>query len=1105
MDSLRRLAVVVLAGAIAISQPVRVAISSDSTEAHKSLWTYVSRLSGVERQMPEVPTRIVSFDTTEGTFINIDVSPDGESLIFDLLGDLYQLPIEGGDAVPLTTGIAWDQAPRFSPDGAYVYFVSDRVGYKNLWQLTLADRSLRQITNLDRDIVGGPNWSKRASQLMVGIDTLTIPTGARSKVLHYIDPNSGAVTPINPPEGVHRDPKTRERLRNRTLTFSGVESTDGEVFYSELSAGAGHRGVRLYSFDHSTQTQTPLTQNDATYTEYKPQLSSNGSLLAYYRQYDDRHTELRVLNRRTGQDDRLIGLADADDAVYAGEDSRPNYAFTPDDQSIVFWHGGKIQRVAITDGSVKIIPFKVSVEREIVERVAPVQRTSGTDQNAIIRWPSLSSDEQTLVFAAIGYVWVMDMRSGDIRRLTDSDEFEYMPALSPDGQAVAYISFSQTGQEYGLGRLIVADLAGGSHRELLASPNADYLLPRWSTDGSKIAVIRQKGQLGGGTQDFGWIPAAKSSFNEVASASSVRVQHPNHALSIGFDATGDKLLFSYPESRTKTVLVTADLTGENVQTLAAGTPDVAGIVPAPDLKHLALTLRDDSVWVVPFRVEGDVSTVSSLASDAYRVSNNSGYFADWNDTEKLTFGFGTGVYKYRLKDQDLQYLGITVPLDTAAPIRSVAFTHARLITIAGSFGVGPVMENGAVVMRGNRIAAIGPTDEVAIPTDALVIDASGKTIVPGFLDTHYHRIGGNAAFGWPRSPMFDDKSALVFGVTSAWDPGTNVDVAPASADLQLAGRTAGPRWKFGAAVVNYPSTLFRSSGFLTNYVQALAVVESRRDLGATVLKEYNTSIRQEQQWFAAAARESGLSIVSHLKSFDGTMTRIIDGYTGGDHPRLPAPFYDDVQELLNQSGFVWTPNVVLTMASIGNHSDNILFYCDAVLQTANQSYREKLDAYSDCHRDQVRPGTDYEAHQISRIAEQVARVAKAGATIGVSAHDMPGVNLHREMWYLAKGGMPVEEVLRATTMNNAEKLGLQEDIGSLEVGKIADFLVLDENPLDDILNTLSLRYTVQGGVVYDSATAHRIDVSKIAETTSDSREVSLPRSDSQGVLLPVSP
>lgn len=1102
MDNLRRVTVALRVGATALVLvcPPSAANSSDTAELLHSLWTVAPGPSDLVRQMPEVPTRWISFETTEGTLMNVDVSPDGKTLIFDLLGDLYQLPIEGGDAVPLTTGMAWDQAPRFSPDGSHVYFVSDRVGYKNLWRLTLVDRSLRQITNLDRDIRGGPNWSKRANQLIVGIEGPGL--AVTDKILHYIDPASGAVTPINSPEQPRRDPTTGKRLRNMMLTYSGVESPDGEIFFSQprISLDFRNRVDRLYSFDRSRQTGDSLTPDDATYNEYKPQISHNGKWLAYHRQYDDKRTELRILNRTTGQDDCLIGLDDADGAQYFEEDSRPNYAFTPDDRSIVFWHDGKIQRVTIADASVQSIPFRVAVEREIVERVKPPARQIGAVQDrATIRWPSLSSDGQTMVFAAIGYVWVMNMRSGDIRRLTDSNDLEFMPAISPNGRAVAYTSFSKSDSEddkYGAGRLMVADVHNRKTREVLTDADADYLLPRWSSDGSKIAMIKiqRQGLPGSRMQGFGWTPATSGSFREVVSVPLGRgLLRSNHSLFIGFDATDDGLLFSYSESNTSTALFVADLAGKNVQALTVGSPDVASITPAPDLKHLALTLRDDSVWVVPFSVESGRSTVSSLASDAYRISNDSGFYPNWNDVGHLTFGFGTSVYKYLLEDEGLQTLDITLPIAGADPIQNMAFRGVRLITVADASGAGPVIENGTVVTSGNRIVAIGPTDSVAIPADALVIDASGKTVVPGFLDTHYHRLGGVSAYGLPHVPSFDDDSALEFGITSAWDPSSTVDVAPAGADLQLAGRTAGPRWAFSGAVMNYPHSVYLSSGFLSHYAQALAGAESRGNLGATVLKESSAHVRRWRRWFVAAARESGLGIVAHLEDFDGTMTRIVDGYTGGDHASLPAPFYKDVQELLNRTGFIWTPNVMLMRESNDRLGDAHWFFCDAVFQTGNRIYREKLDGYpSVCNGMQRSDSASYEIHRVSRIAKQVAHAASAGATIGVSAHNMPGANLHMEMWYLWKGGMPIEGVLRATTMNNAEKLGLQEEIGSLEAGKIADFLILDENPLDDILNTLSLRYTVQGGVVYDSATAQQLDPATLAEAAND-EDASPPR------------
>ncbi|MEO1245932.1 MAG: amidohydrolase family protein [Pseudomonadota bacterium] len=1080
------------AGVVAVFLSPCFASGNSTIETHKFTWEIGPQPPDFTQQMPKLPVRSIDFDTTEGTFMNVDVSPDGRTIVFDLLGDIYQLPIDGGDAVALTSGTAWDQAPRFSPDGAYVYFVSDRVGYKNLWQLTLADQSLTQITSLDRDVVGTPNWSPANNQLLVGIDAANELAGHRDMILHYVDPVSGAITPINPPSGPQRNSATRERLRDPVKTYSGVESFDEEVFFSESwYSGDWSRGyAQLYSFNRSTRTRSALTSEVTEYNEYKPQLSRSGEFLAYFRQYTrDTRTELRIVNRSTKRDYALVDFDVADDATKPSEDSRPNYAFTPDGESIVFWHDGKIHRVELVDGTLEIIPFRVVVKRQVVIRAKPkAQTVDDIEKSAIIRWPSLSADGQTMVFAAIGFVWVIDIETGKIRRLTNSNELEYMPAISPDGLRVAYISVSHADGEYGFGRLMVADIHGRESRELLADPDSDYLLPEWSDDGSKIALIRQQNWSVAGREvyGFGWTSAAKGYFNEVKIRPAPPGDYSRYfifAFSIRFNEAGDKLLFSYPESIVRTVLEEADLNGLGSRTLAFGSSEVGGIAPAPDLQHLALTRRDGSVWIAPFHsgIDGPGS-VSSLAPEAFRASANAGYYANWSSGSQLTFGFGTNVYKYRLEDASLYSLDIDVPITMNKPSQYLAFTGARLVTIAGDTGAGPIIPSGTLVARDNRIVALGPTDAVEIPPGATVIDVTGKTIVPGFLDTHYHRIGGSAsAFGLPKSgisDMFSDKSAIAFGITSAWEPGGVADDgAPAAADLQLAGRTVGPRWSHTAAGrVGFPYE------FLTSYAAALASVQQRRDLGVTLLKEYDAHTRQQRQWLLAAARANGLGAISHLETFDGMMTRVLDGYTGGDHPYLPTPFYRDVHELLSRTGYIWTPNIAITVGSIGQISDRKVFYCNAVFQEENQYYREKLKTYSVCDHDQSTPTVAYEAHRIGRVAEQVALARNAGVHIGVSAHNMPGSNLHREMWYMQKGGMTTEEVLRSTALVNAQKLGLHKRIGSLEVGKIADFLVLDEDPLDNILNTLSVKYTVQGGVVYDSKTGNRFEVSEMALT-----------------------
>jgi hypothetical protein len=293
-------------------------------------------------------------------------------------------------------------------------------------------------------------------------------------------------------------------------------------------------------------------------------------------------------------------------------------------------------------------------------------------------------------------------------------------------------------------------------------------------------------------------------------------------------------------------------------------------------------------------------------------------------------------------------------------------------------------------------------------------------------------------------------------------------------DLQRAGRILGPRWSHSATgSVGYPRQQ------VTTYATALAAAEQHRELGVDVLKEYNTPTREQQQWLSTAAHQLGLGIVSHIQSFDGMMTRVVDGYTGGDHPFIPVPFFKDVRELLLQTDYVWTPNIVI----VGGSKDVKYYFWRNLFDKRPWEY-DKLKAMTTSDRASeadipVQQSLPYQIHRVSRVAEQAAKAAKSGVHIGISAHNMPASGVHQEMWYLWKGGLPIQDVLRAATMGNAKKLGVHDEVGSLQPGKLADILVLDDNPLEDITHTLSLKYTVQGGVVYESTTAQRVDLTSI--------------------------
>ena len=111
-----------------------------------------------EKPLPLEAARKATFTATEGTWISLDVSPDGKTIAFDLLGDLYTLPITGGKATRITEGLAYDAQPRFSPDGQSIAFVSDRSGGDNVWTMRLDFTDTTQITQGNTSLYVSPEW-----------------------------------------------------------------------------------------------------------------------------------------------------------------------------------------------------------------------------------------------------------------------------------------------------------------------------------------------------------------------------------------------------------------------------------------------------------------------------------------------------------------------------------------------------------------------------------------------------------------------------------------------------------------------------------------------------------------------------------------------------------------------------------------------------------------------------------------------------------------------------------------------------------------------------------------------------------------------------------
>ncbi|HLU26017.1 MAG TPA: DPP IV N-terminal domain-containing protein, partial [Longimicrobiales bacterium] len=450
-----------------------------------------------EAGLPLEPARWARFTTSKGTWISLDVSPDGQTIVFDLLGDLYTIPITGGTATRLTHGIAHDMQPRFSPDGTKIVFVSDRSGDDNVWILPLDGGEPYPLTTGVDATYLSPEWTPDGEYVVVSKGT---PFGLEKLWIYHVRGGRGLEMVGGP-----------ANLRMLGAAFG----PDGRyVWYAQRTGAWQYNAIfpqyQIWVHDRETGTRTPMTSRYGS--AFRPAVSPDGRWLAFGSRHDA-ETGLRIRELATGEERWLIYPIQRDDQEsVASMDVLPGYAFTPDSRAIVISYGGEIWKVPVEGGSPERIPFTVHAEVAIGPEVRfeyPIE-DSPTFTVKQIRDPVPSPDGRKLAFTALDRLYVMDLPNGTPRRLTDQEIGEYQPTWSPDGRWIAYVTWDD--EE---GHIMRVPATGGRPQRL-TRVKAYYQQPAWSPDGTRIVAIRSAarnlveavGPVGSGLgAEFVWVPA----------------------------------------------------------------------------------------------------------------------------------------------------------------------------------------------------------------------------------------------------------------------------------------------------------------------------------------------------------------------------------------------------------------------------------------------------------------------------------------------------------------------------------------------------------------------------------------------------------------------
>ena len=1010
---------------------------------------------------PPGDSREIDIDVDNGTWMSLDVSPDGKTIAFDMLGDIYTMPITGGTATNIASGMAWEIQPRFSPDGSRIAFTSDRAGGDNIWTMDVDGENKKQVTKESFRLTNNPTWSADGQFIAARKHFTTSRSLGVGEIWLYHKSGGNGVQLVKKPSENHQKELGEPMF-----------SPDGKYIYYSQNITPGP------IFEYAQDSNTELFQIKRYEMEtgeidiaaggiggaVRPAPSPDGKYLAFVKRVRaDSHLFIKDLE--SGEERMIFDQLDQDmQETWGVQGMYPNIDWSPDSKHIYFWAKGQIHSVSIKTGDVEQIDFKVNDTRTVMKAPRPSVEVSPAEfKTQMTRFTQVSPDGKTVAFESIGKLYLKNIKSGNITNLTKLPDTmrELHPSWSRDSKKIVFATWNDAD----LGAIHSIDVASKKITTHTQNPG-HYRRPAFSPSGDFITYEKGAG---------GFLTAP-----EWSSDTGIYVQETGTGESLHVSKSGSNPHYADDDFRVyftkrmdgKAALVSTNVLG-GLERKHASSKLAQSYHISPDGRMIAFR-ENYNLYVMP-ALKGPQNIAADKGGKALpvtKLSYGGATYPSWTADNQISWSLGPTFFSVDAHDAMVdgyepprEGLNLSYKVKADKPSGKIALTNARIITMAGEDG--GVIEQGTILIDGDRIAAIG--DDVDFGSHVKVVDMEGKTIVPGFIEAHYH--GPQGADEIIPEQNWKTLATLALGVTTVFDPSNRASEIFAASEMQRAGKLLSPR-TYSTGEVVYGA---KAPGFFADIQKeedAQEHIARLKNQGAHGIKNYNQPRRDQRQQVVKASWDNNILVVSEGGSlYHMDMSLIQDGNSSVEHNLPVSAIYDDVVQMFGQTNVAYTPTLSVTYGGVRGE-DYYYQESDVWKHPILSKHVPPALLQARAVRRQMAPEEDYADAAAGGASKQLM---EAGVMVSIGGHGQrEGLASHWEMWSFARGGMSPLQALSTATTEPARHLGFDKDIGSLEEGKLADLVILSDNPLDDIRNTDKVEHVMLGGRLYEAETMNEV-------------------------------